>query len=477
MKLLAAFSLLIMVFNFRIPQFDSGNAVGVSHSQGHILETQSYVPRQVVVYVQFSAAFETVPQVFISQNKVDSYEGSIGFNQRVGLITQKGFLVHSIALTSQSLIQLYFYWIAMCDDRVQVINFNTYDVKQLRTITGQREVLFQIDHNFQEATRGLISLNGVKFFYLTYLVIELKIVEITSQKITISGASYAQSLVDYISFSVLLGTDKSLWTSSLYTVINLPADYFPNIQIDFPSDYSSYTLTPLATWRGYSTDNRYNLRIWLMNVALNTKITYTFWAWGDSVVYAIFHSAGLYVFDTNHKIFDENCLELFSECDFQGESILVCQKIPNLSIKGWSKIVKSLTIPKQKTVNLFTKENYQGEKDIFTENQQCMASTVLSINFQPLISYIRILYLNNYNCPTVKFYSQCNFQGTLFQITKGQIVKQSNKIPFEIKSINICSNVVVHLKNPNYFESKPQEFTTSQSCITSYKFPKYVQPT
>ncbi|CAD8105143.1 unnamed protein product [Paramecium sonneborni] len=90
---------------------------------------------------------------------------------------------------------------------------------------------------------------------------------------------------------------------------------------------------------------------------------------------------------------------------------------------------------------------------------------------------IRIIYLNNYNCPTVKFYSQCNFQGTLFQITKGQIVQLSNKIPLKIKSINICSNVVVYLKSPNYFESKTQEFTTSQSCITSYKFPKYVQPT
>ncbi|CAD8105141.1 unnamed protein product [Paramecium sonneborni] len=349
MKLLAVFSLLIEVFNLRIPQFDSGNAVGVSHSQGHILETQTYVPRQVVVYVQFSVAFETIPQVFISQSKVDSYDGSIGFNQRVGLITQKGFLVHSIALTSQSLIQLYFYWIAMCDDGVQVITFDTYDVKSLRTITGQREVLFQIDHNFQEATRGLISLNG--FHFSNQLIQQLNS---RLQKLPRKKQQYLGHLMrnHYQIIQVLVFFLALIYHYGLHLFILL--QIFQQIisqifKLTFQVIILAMNQFLLSHGEAINMVNEccfeYQNNIYILDM-------------GDSVVYAIFHSAAIYVFDANHKIFDENCLELFSQCDFSGESILVCEKIPNLSIKGWSKPVKSLTIPKQKTINLFTKENY-----------------------------------------------------------------------------------------------------------------------
>ncbi|CAD8189188.1 unnamed protein product [Paramecium pentaurelia] len=83
--------------------------------------------------------------------------------------------------------------------------------------------------------------------------------------------------------------------------------------------------------------------------------------------------------------------------------------------------------------------------------------------------------------PCVNFYSECNYQGTLFQICKGEQTKQQDDIPFEIKSIFMGPNIIVQFKDPNYFGGNLQEFTSSEPCLDSYsqsktyKFPKQNQ--
>ncbi|CAD8205820.1 unnamed protein product [Paramecium pentaurelia] len=74
--------------------------------------------------------------------------------------------------------------------------------------------------------------------------------------------------------------------------------------------------------------------------------------------------------------------------------------------------------------------------------------------------------------PCVNFYDECNYTGTLFQICQGEQSKLQNYIPFEIKSILMGPGIIVKLKDKNYFAGVLQEFTTSQSCLNGYKFPK-----
>ena len=38
--------------------------------------------------------------------------------------------------------------------------------------------------------------------------------------------------------------------------------------------------------------------------------------WGDTLVYGVYTYAALYVPDTNYKIFDTECAEIFEKCDF-----------------------------------------------------------------------------------------------------------------------------------------------------------------
>ncbi|CAD8058033.1 unnamed protein product [Paramecium primaurelia] len=97
----------------------------------------------------------------------------------------------------------------------------------------------------------------------------------------------------------------------------------------------------------------------------------------------------------------------------------------------------------QKKLYLFNQINYQGQEQKIIQNQQCMESqSFFFVKFQPLTSTIKVIYinsnLNNNNSKYVYFYSQCNYQGTIYQIQQGQQLDRSNKIPFEIKFKYYC---------------------------------------
>ncbi|CAD8147395.1 unnamed protein product [Paramecium octaurelia] len=138
-------------------------------------------------------------------------------------------------------------------------------------------------------------------------------------------------------------------------------------------------------------------------------------------------------------------------------------------------------ISTNKILYLFNQINYLGSAIQFKENQQCIqAQSKLSAKFYPANSIIKVLFINteitNNNCNYVYFYSQCNYQGTNYQIQQGNQLDRSNKISFEIKSIKICPNVIVKLRGPTYFGGNDQVFSSSQISLQSYQFPSYRAP-
>ncbi|CAD8167254.1 unnamed protein product [Paramecium pentaurelia] len=488
MKLIALSLLYQLTFNLGTPQFETGLKIIMMYGSGHILETQSTIPRQIIVDVQFSNVFESIPCVFIQTSHIDWIAGEQnGFIEKVSFITTTGFKMQAMALTPQALYSLQFYWFSISDSRLQVITYDTWDVKNLKIGSGERTVSFTIEHNLKDATQGIISLLGVKHIHSNPIV-ELKVDLITSQTITVSARTYQLSQIEFVSFNVLLGTAQSLWASSMQSLINAPNHPFVSresgpieliMSIDLPQGLENYQLIPIATLRGYNLDSSINFRLTFKNVQLTTNLEFTLRTWVNSIVYEVYYQGAVYLYNSNFKIFDLNCAELFSECNFQGNSIVICEKISDLLVKGWSNPIRSITVPAQRKLLLYYKANYEGDKREQTENQQCIEpEIILSAKFLPQAFIIKILFFNiidTNNCQYVKFFSECNYQGTIFQISQGEQLSLSNKIPFEIKSINICPNVIVTLKAPNYFGGAIKQFTSSQSCINSYKFPKYVE--
>ncbi|CAD8061884.1 unnamed protein product [Paramecium sonneborni] len=75
--------------------------------------------------------------------------------------------------------------------------------------------------------------------------------------------------------------------------------------------------------------------------------------------------------------------------------------------------------------------------------------------------------------PCVDFFSECNFQGDQWKICSGNHTTPTRQIPFQIKSIVIMSGIVVKLKNPKYIGGETQTYTSNQTCMLDYNFPRY----
>ncbi|CAD8210952.1 unnamed protein product [Paramecium octaurelia] len=76
--------------------------------------------------------------------------------------------------------------------------------------------------------------------------------------------------------------------------------------------------------------------------------------------------------------------------------------------------------------------------------------------------------------PCIDFYSECNYQGDLWKVCQGNQTISARYIPFKIKSIYmLVSGVEVQFKDPHFKGGIKQTYTTDQTCLDDYHFPKY----
>ena len=64
-----------------------------------------------------------------------------------------------------------------------------------------------------------------------------------------------------------------------------------------------------------------------------------------------------------------NCAYLYSECDYKGNAIEVCNDMPDIpsSFK-----VKSVIVPKGSTIYLYDLKNYGGATENYSQNTPCI---------------------------------------------------------------------------------------------------------
>ncbi|CAD8100941.1 unnamed protein product [Paramecium sonneborni] len=490
MRILIFNIIFYIIYGYRYIQYETGNKILAPGSTGHILETTQTLPRYLEVDIQFQTPFVIEPQVFLSISLIDSNRTDpSGFIEKVRLVTTTGFKVRINAVSKYGLHGLAIDWYAFDDSRIQVITFESSNLQELSTGSGERKIYFTLNHNLEDATRGVISQMGIIHKFDDQKV-ELNIEQITQNSVTVSVRTDHQTQIDYIKFNVLLGTDQSLWTSSIrdYLVAsnhhfiynNRLNNYFQaakeELQIPFPSEWYTDISVPMFIMRGYHNFKGENIRVFYQDQRFQQNhIFATIGTWWNSTLYEFFYQGAIYYPDPNYRNFDLNCAEFFSECNFNGDSFIICDKIQDLS--GLFKPIKSISIPIYRKLNLFNEVNYKGNKISFVQNQQCISlNDKLSAKFQPIISFIKIFFFDtdiNPTCFTVTFYNQCNYSGISYTVRRGEHLKLSNQIPFQIKSIKLCPFMVVRFKDPKFSSGITQEYTSSQTCLDNYQFPKY----
>lgn len=81
----------------------------------------------------------------------------------------------------------------------------------------------------------------------------------------------------------------------------------------------------------------------------------------------------LYIPDLEMKIADDECAEIFEECNYQGDSLTICTFENNVPKNtGWNKPVKSIKVPKDKTLKLYNLENLKGWTVRVDESIDCV---------------------------------------------------------------------------------------------------------
>ncbi|KAM3147749.1 hypothetical protein pb186bvf_000077 [Paramecium bursaria] len=383
-----------LVLSYRTIQFERGNDFSVRYNTGHILERQSAVPRSAVINIKFKKPFLVIPQVAAIPYWLEwQSESPCGFRVEVTDITLTDFNVRISAVAERQLYSVYLNWFAFFDPRIIVTNFETTDIAALKSGQGNRQVSFTIPINFPGIKVAASFLTGVRHIK-TNPIVNVVVDSFTPKQVSILMSTYWEAAVEMVRVVIIAGTDSALWASPPQRFNAIPGSDNPFVKRIYPTAAITIALDTPKVWQsgprqfiygftGYDVERTKNFRIFVFGVIIEKQIlNYQIQTWQDSIVYGIYTQAALYVADNNLKIFDTECAEIFDKCDYQGDSITICDRIPDLPKEGWAKPVKSIQVPANRVLYLFNKEKFDGQRVAYRENQKCLSS--ISFTFAQL---------------------------------------------------------------------------------------------
>ncbi|EAS00440.2 granule tip protein (macronuclear) [Tetrahymena thermophila SB210] len=155
-----------------------------------------------------------------------------------------------------------------------------------------------------------------------------------------------------------------------------------NIAVD---DVIIKRITKSETWNGHqhlcgrgdSMEETYTFQLNVPHTASTVKLTFSdeldqttddeSWGIRDlSILVGKNQGAGFVSQD------DTNCIQIYTQCNYDGLSLAVCNNIPDLGTIGWTKPIKSIKIPQGKSIQAYKLPNYQGDSKQFTSSQDCL---------------------------------------------------------------------------------------------------------
>lgn len=141
----------------------------------------------------------------------------------------------------------------------------------------------------------------------------------------------------------------------------------------------------LYGWRGFDHEANTNQRNFIYDFELGkTEVKMTAGVWYDTIYYQIELSYFIYVPKVSQPVFTPGCAALFSECNFGGDALEICDRVPSFPQEGWNKPVKSFRVPANKVLKVYQKELYKGKQVRIEEDQKCVE--VLQFTFAQLLS-------------------------------------------------------------------------------------------
>lgn len=129
----------------------------------------------------------------------------------------------------------------------------------------------------------------------------------------------------------------------------------------------------LFGFSGFDMDDQTNHRNYIRNFVVSKKeVTFTVGTWWDSALYQADINYFIYVPDKSQKMFDPVCAEIFSDCNYEGDSVTICDRVNSFPKTGWNKPIKSYYIPDGKVLKIYNEENQKGTLLRLEESNQCI---------------------------------------------------------------------------------------------------------
>ncbi|CAD8053697.1 unnamed protein product [Paramecium primaurelia] len=70
----------------------------------------------------------------------------------------------------------------------------------------------------------------------------------------------------------------------------------------------------------------------------------------------------------------EDCIVIYSKCDFQGESLPICESLKE--VEDFQYDIKSIYLPEGYQMTIYSEENYQGQQVTYQESQKCLTQAI-----------------------------------------------------------------------------------------------------
>ncbi|CAD8049530.1 unnamed protein product [Paramecium sonneborni] len=70
----------------------------------------------------------------------------------------------------------------------------------------------------------------------------------------------------------------------------------------------------------------------------------------------------------------EDCIVIYSKCDFQGDSLPICESLKE--VEDFQYDIKSIYLPEGYQMTIYSEENYQGQQVTYQESQKCLTQAI-----------------------------------------------------------------------------------------------------
>lgn len=161
---------------------------------------------------------------------------------------------------------------------------------------------------------------------------------------------------------------------------------------------------------------------------------------------------------------EEPCITIYSQCGFQGSTIVLCGSNSTLAQSQFSlqNTMRSIDIPVSVSVTVYELVNFGGRSETFDSSVNC-----IDLSVQPISS----LQISRVQCAFV--YSECNYKNLL-----GIVCNQQSEMPQtlsnQIASIKVAKGYSVQIFDESLFKGESYVLSENLNCLTEINFSKRI---